>query len=288
MIKSMTGYGKANGEVQGINTTLEIKSLNSKFLELFIRLMAFRDKETELRNMLTKEIERGKVEVNLAIDNQEEKRKSFLNKEVIAGYYKDLLALKPDLNLSTPDYLKIIMGLPNVMNVDKGETGEKGWLQLEELVKKAIRAFNEFRIMEGKVLAADFTMRLNLIDACLTKIEKLEPARMKALKGRLKKGIEGIADISIDKNRFEQELIYYLEKIDITEEKVRLKSHLRYFSETMKAKDSNGKKLGFITQEIGREINTIGSKANDAGIQKLVVEMKDELEKIKEQTANVL
>jgi uncharacterized protein (TIGR00255 family) len=288
MIRSMTGYGKAAGEINGSPATVEIKSLNSKFLELSVRLPAFRDKEPDLRMWLAKEIERGKADVSLVIEQTADERKPAINKELVVQYYNDLKSLKNEAGIDSPDYLRIIMGMPNVLNAEKGETDEKSWKQIEALFKKALKAFNEFRTAEGKTLAADYTGRLGSIAANLVKIEQFEPARISQLRARLKRGLDGLEDIAIDKNRFEQEMIYYIEKFDITEEKVRLQSHIKYFSETLKSSDSNGKKLGFILQEIGREINTIGSKANDADIQKLVVEMKDELEKMKEQSANVL
>lgn len=288
MIKSMTGYGKATGVVNESQVTIEIKSLNSKFIELGLRLVDFRDKEAEIRNWLVREIERGKAEMNIQVENNAEKRRSYLNKTLIHDYYKELLVLKKEFGLESTDYLKMILSMPNVLSNDRVETDEKTWKQLEDLIKKAVKAFNEFRTAEGKTLAADFTDRLKAIQSWLEKIEKHEPGRIKALRTKLKRGLAGLEEITIDKNRFEQELIFYIEKLDITEEKVRLRSHIHYFSETLKAKDSNGKKLGFIIQEIGREINTIGSKANDAYIQKFVVEMKDELEKMKEQSSNVL
>ena len=181
------------------------------------------------------------------------------------------------------------MRLPNVLNLEKTEADPKEWKTIETLSRKALAAFNDFRLKEGKTLQKDFEGRISSIKNQLKKIEKIEPGRIKSIKSRLNKGLEDLEDsLQIDKNRFEQELIYYIEKIDITEEKVRLRSHLSFFIETLKDDDSNGKKLGFILQEIGREINTIGSKANDASIQRHVVQMKDELEKMKEQAANII
>ncbi len=284
----MTGYGKASGEINGNAVSVEIKSLNSKFLELGLRLSAFRDKEADLRLWLGKELERGKAELSIQMENAADSRKPVLNKELVRDYYQDLLSLKTEMGLESADYLSIIAGMPNIFNIEKGETDERTWKQLEDIIKKAIRAFHEFRLTEGKALSSDFTERLEAVAACLEKIERMEPARLKAIRLKLKRGLAGIDELNLDKNRFEQELIYYIEKIDISEEKVRLRSHIQFFNQTLKAKDSNGKKLGFILQEIGREINTIGSKANDAGMQRLVVEMKDELEKMKEQSANVL
>jgi uncharacterized protein (TIGR00255 family) len=290
MIRSMTGFGKATGNAGGNMITVEVKSLNSKFLELNMRLPAiYKDKDLELRNEITKVVERGKVDFIVTIEQAPGARKSAFNKEVIKQYYADFAQLKKETKISSEDYLGIIMRLPNVLNIDKSEADAKEWKLIETVTRKALKEFNDFRIKEGKALQKDFEMRLQSIGDNLKKIEKVEPGRLKSIKGRLNKGLDGLEDSNvIDKNRFEQELIYYLEKIDITEEKVRLRSHLSFFIDTLKESESNGKKLGFILQEIGREINTIGSKANDAFIQRHVVEMKDELEKLKEQSANII
>ncbi|MFI5220598.1 MAG: YicC family protein, partial [Bacteroidia bacterium] len=200
----------------------------------------------------------------------------------------ELKLLERELKLPHADYLNTVLALPNAMGSEKQEITEKEWKEIEQLIRKAVKAFQSFRLAEGKSLEKDLLMRIKNINRYLAEIEKFEPQRLTSIKTRLSKMISEIDDASIDKNRFEQELIYYLEKIDITEEKVRLKSHCDYFLNTMNEKEANGKKLGFIIQEIGREINTIGSKANDASIQRSVVEMKDELEKMKEQVANVL
>ena len=290
MIRSMTGFGKATGSAGSNIITVEVKSLNSKFLELNLRLPSvYKDKDLELRNEISKNVERGKVDFIVTIEQTPGSRKSAFNKEVIKSYFEDFAALKKELKLSSDDYLNIIMRLPNVMNLEKTEADAKEWKAIETLTRKALKEFNEFRLKEGKSLQKDFEGRLNAIKDNLRKIEKMEPERIKAIKSRLNKGLEGLEDtISVDKNRFEQELVYYIEKIDISEEKVRLRSHLSFFTDTLKDADSNGKKLGFIIQEIGREINTIGSKANDAAMQRHVVEMKDELEKMKEQAANII
>jgi uncharacterized protein (TIGR00255 family) len=290
MIRSMTGFGKATGVYGTNNITVEIRSLNSKFLELSLRMpMMYKDKEMDVRNDMTRSIERGKADVNVVIEAAPGARRSTLNNDVIAQYFTDLIALKDACGLTTDDYMNVIMRLPNVVNTDKTEADEKEWEVISGLISEALKAFNGFREREGGVLEKDFTERIASIDRKLSEIEILEPARMDAIRTRLQKGISEVAEnLNLDQNRFEQELIYYLEKIDITEEKVRLRSHLTYFIETIKKENSAGKKLGFILQEIGREINTIGSKANDAGIQRLVVEMKDELEKMKEQGANVV
>jgi len=289
MIRSMTGFGKATGNSGSNMISVEVKSLNSKFLELSLRLPAvYKDKELELRNDLSKQIERGKVDFSVTIEPTNGSKKSFFNRELVKQYFADLKDIQKDLGFSEADYLDVIMRLPNVLNNDKTEADEKEWKLIEQLCSKAVKEFIQFRTKEGKALETDFLSRLVEIEKCLKKIEKAEPGRLKNIKNRLIKGLEHIEDNNVDKNRFEQELIYYIEKIDITEEKVRLRSHLKFFGDTLKEKDSNGKKLGFILQEIGREINTIGAKANDAEIQRNVVMMKDELEKMKEQSANVV
>ncbi|MBL0340638.1 MAG: YicC family protein [Bacteroidetes bacterium] len=290
MIRSMTGFGKATGSAGSNMITVEVKSLNSKFLELNLRIPSvYKDKDLELRNEISKNVERGKVDFIVTIEQVPGARKSAFNKDIIKTYFEDFTTLKKDLKLSSDDYLSIIMRLPNVLNLEKTEADPKEWKTIEILTRKALKEFNDFRIKEGKALQKDFEIRLSGIKESLKKIEKIEPDRIKSIKGRLNKGLEGLDESGmIDKNRFEQELVYYIEKIDISEEKVRLRSHLSFFMDTLKDADSNGKKLGFIIQEIGREINTIGSKANDANIQRHVVVMKDELEKMKEQAANII
>lgn len=286
----MTGFGKASGSVGNNMITVEVKSLNSKFLELTLRLPAsYKDKDMELRNEISKGVERGKVDFAVTIETAPGSQKSAFNKDVIRQYADDFADIQKEMKLSSQDMLSVIMRLPNVLNADRSESDAKEWKMIESLTRKALKEFNEFRIREGKIIEEDFESRVDAIRSCLKKIEKAEPERMKTIRGRIGKNLEESGEAGqVDKNRFEQELIYYLEKIDITEEKLRLRAHLDFFIETLKSKDSNGKKLGFILQEIGREINTIGSKANDATIQRLVVEMKDELEKMKEQTANVI
>jgi len=290
MIRSMTGFGKASAIYESNSITVEVRSLNSKFLEFSLRLpYIYKEKEMELRSELSKAVERGKADIVVSIEPAPGTRKSSLNTDVINNYFQDLMSLRKEIGLTSEDYMNIIMRLPNVINTDKTEADEKEWLLIANLIADAMKGFNSFREREGGVLQQDFTERINSIEEKLIAIEKLEPGRMDAIRNRLKKGVTEVAEsMNLDENRFEQELIYYLEKIDITEEKVRLRSHLSFFLETLKKEDSAGKKLGFILQEIGREINTIGSKANDAGIQRLVVEMKDELEKMKEQGANVV
>ena len=286
----MTGYGSAKGTVGTQAVTVEIRSLNSKFLELNVRLpLQFRDKELEIRADVGKMLERGKADLNVSIDNNELAKRSTVNKEIFLAYYEDLKSLATETGMSDDNMLDAILKLPAVLNSEKSEMDEAQWKQLKGLIQSAVEQFNLFRSNEGNVLEQDVTQRLNAIENSIPQLENFEQARIESIRTRLHKSVNELKDqLNIDTNRFEQELIYYIEKLDISEEKVRLKSHCDYFIQTMNSKEANGKKLGFITQEIGREINTIGSKANDANMQRIVVEMKDELEKLKEQLANVL
>ncbi|MFM2157053.1 MAG: hypothetical protein RL516_1802 [Bacteroidota bacterium] len=286
----MTGYGSAKGTVGTQAVTVEIRSLNSKFLELNVRLpLQFRDKELEIRADVGKLLERGKADLNVSIDNNELAKRSTVNKEIFLAYYEDLKSLATETGMSDDNMLDAILKLPAVLNSEKSEMDEAQWKQLKGLIQSAVEQFNLFRSNEGNVLEQDVTQRLNAIENSIPQLENYEQARIESIRTRLHKSVNELKDqLNIDTNRFEQELIYYIEKLDISEEKVRLKSHCDYFIQTMNSKEANGKKLGFITQEIGREINTIGSKANDANMQRIVVEMKDELEKLKEQLANVL
>ncbi len=286
----MTGYGSAKGTVGTQSVTVEIRSLNSKFLELNVRLpLQFRDKELEIRADVGKLLERGKADLNVSIDNNELAKRSTVNKEIFLAYYEDLKSLATETGMSDDNMLDAILKLPAVLNSEKSEMDETQWKQLKGLIQSAVEQFNLFRSNEGNVLEQDVTQRLNAIENSIPQLENFEQARIESIRTRLHKSVNELKDqLNIDTNRFEQELIYYIEKLDISEEKVRLKSHCDYFIQTMNSKEANGKKLGFITQEIGREINTIGSKANDANMQRIVVEMKDELEKLKEQLANVL
>jgi uncharacterized protein (TIGR00255 family) len=290
MLKSMTGYGSAKGTVGTQSVTVEIRSLNSKYLELNVRLpLQFRDKELEIRADVGKLLERGKADLNVSIDNNELAKRSTVNKEIFLAYYEDLKSLATETGMSDDNMLDAILKLPAVLNSEKSEMDEAQWKQLKALIQSAVEQFNLFRSNEGNVLEQDVTQRLNAIENAVPQLEQYEQARIESVRARLHKSVNELKDqLNIDTNRFEQELIYYIEKLDISEEKVRLKSHCDYFLQTMNSKEANGKKLGFITQEIGREINTIGSKANDANMQRIVVEMKDELEKLKEQLANVL
>ena len=292
MVKSMTGFGSASSDISGTAVTIEIKSLNSKFLELSLRLPSmYRDKELELRAELSKLVERGKVDVSINIGsvNSDLSKKSNINKEIFKAYFEELNQLRDELKVSDQLIFETIIKLPFVLGNEKAEGDEEQWKAINILVKEAILKFNSFREVEGKVTEDDLKLRIKNIFILLIEAEKYEKGRTENIRERLHKNLSEIKDItSVDQNRFEQELIFYFEKLDITEEKLRLRSHCDYFLETLKSTEANGKKLGFITQEIGREINTLGSKANDANMQRTVVEMKDELEKLKEQLANVL
>ncbi len=290
-LKSMTGFGKAVSEIFGKKVTVEVRSLNSKGIDLNLRLpYIYKEKELELRNEISKQIERGKVDLTVFIESTEEALPVTINKTLAKKYYKELKALSEELNESDQNLLSMIVKMPDVLKgeretmvLDEGE-----WTQVKTAVNKAIEAFQKFRSDEGKTLTKEFESRISTIMSLLQEVVTLDGLRIQNIKERIKTNLTEVIDKEkIDENRFEQELIYYIEKLDVTEEKLRLKTHLDYFTNTMQELGS-GRKLGFISQEIGREINTIGSKANDAGIQKIVVQMKDELEKIKEQLLNVL
>ncbi len=289
--KSMTGFGKAVNEIPGKKITVEIRSLNSKQLDLNLRIpYLYKEKELELRTELSKQLERGKVDVSVYTESTQETVPTTLNKNLAKAYYNELRSLSQELNEKEENLLSLVVKMPDVLKAEKEtvELDEAEWNQVKVAVNKAIDAFQKFRDDEGKTLEKEFQNRIGIIGKLLNEVLSLDNARVENIKKRIKNNLEEVIDINkIDQNRFEQELIYYIEKLDITEEKLRLKTHLDYFNETMK-EPASGRKLGFISQEIGREINTIGSKANDAGIQKLVVQMKDELEKVKEQLLNVL
>jgi uncharacterized protein (TIGR00255 family) len=290
MIRSMTGFGKASGEFSGKIISVEVKSLNSKFLEFSLRLPSiYKDKDLELRSELSKIIERGKADISIIIEHGPGAATNTLNTEVIKAYYNELKNIGAEAGTTSENLLSSILHLPFVVNTDKGIPSEEEWNFIQSLMRDALKAFTGYRETEGKTIFKDLSGRILTIETLLTKLEGFEKERMGNVKARLLKNLETVnTNIEYDKNRFEQELIYYLEKLDISEEKSRLRSHCTYFIQTINSKENNGKKLGFITQEIGREINTIGSKANDADMQRLVVEMKDEAEKLKEQLSNVL
>ncbi len=291
MIKSMTGFGKFVSEIPGKKITVEVRSLNSKSIDLNLRMpYMYKEKELELRSYVSKQMERGKVDLTIFTESTNESAPVAINKTLAKTYYKELKSLSEELNEGSSNLLALVLKMPEVMKAEREvvELDDAEWLQVKTAVDKSIEAFQVFRSDEGKILANEFETRINIIYDLLEQVLAGDAARIENIRTRIKNNIaELVEKEKIDENRFEQELIYYIEKLDITEEKLRLKTHLDYFIKTMQ-EPSGGRKLGFIAQEIGREINTIGSKANDATVQKLVVQMKDELEKIKEQLLNVL
>lgn len=289
MIKSMTGFGKAVCEVQNKKITVEARSLNSKQLDLNMRMPGqYRQKELELRTDVSKRVERGKVDISIFYELSEESKTSNINRELVKRYYNELTSLADELHDKNTSYLPLILKMPDIYKAEKEEPDENEWEQIKSTLDEALNELNKFRMDEGEILGKEFESRIENIKSLLNNIEPLDAQRIIRLRERIKKDIsEFVENEKIDQNRFEQELIYYIEKIDFTEEKTRLRAHCDYFLATLK-EDSSGRKLGFISQEIGREINTLGSKANDSDIQKMVVQMKDELEKIKEQLLNVL
>jgi uncharacterized protein (TIGR00255 family) len=291
MIKSMTGYGIASFDSGSTKYTVEVKSLNSKFLELSLRLpKIFAEKEFQLRNDCSKLIERGKVNLSINTEQVSQSVKAAgIDKDLLKHYYNQLKSVSEELGEPTGNLLQLALGLPEVVKYEEDTISEDEWKAVEKTFQQAMAAFQDFRAQEGNVIEQEIKGRINIILKNLELVELEDPKRVPLIRERLNTFLaEAASREAIDQNRFEQELIYYIDKLDITEEKVRLKAHCEYFTETLKNADANGKKLGFISQEIGREINTLGSKANDANIQKLVVGMKEELEKIKEQLLNVL
>lgn len=286
----MTGYGKAVCELPQKKVTVEIRSLNSRQLDLGLRVHpSYRDKEAELRSELSRSLERGKVDFSIFAEHTGDAGLVSLNTPLALNYHNVLKTLAQQIGEDKDaEYLPLIVKMPDVLKQEKQEVDESEWKQVQGAVQEAIRAFNAFRDDEGRTLFKEFEQRIGIILAKLAEVINLDPQRIAGIRERIGRNLdEFIGAEKIDRNRFEQELIYYMEKLDITEEKLRLQTHCEYFLKTM-SEASSGRKLGFIAQEIGREINTIGSKANEAGIQRLVVEMKDELEKIKEQLLNVL
>ena len=285
MIKSMTGYGKSVIQLPTKKITVEIKSLNSKNLDLNTRVpSSYREKELEIRKLISKSLVRGKVDFNLHVEITGEKTNAKVNESVVKQYMNQLKNISSVAEL---ELLKMAVRMPDSMKIEREEINTDEFKSILEGINEALTAINLYRSDEGEVLENDFNIRIKNISKLLIKVIAVDSDRMTIVKDRLRKAIEDLKEV-IDENRFEQELIYYLEKYDITEEKVRLENHLNYFNEALNSSDSNGKKIGFICQEIGREINTIGSKSNHAPMQQLVVQMKDELEKIKEQSLNVL
>jgi uncharacterized protein (TIGR00255 family) len=282
----MTGYGKFVLELPLKTIRVEIRALNSKSIDLNLRMPSdYRSKELELRKIIGAALGRGKVDVSLNVEKSKSEKAAKINLAVVQNYIQQLKGIAP--TDSVLELLKMAVKMPDAFGAEKEEIDAEEWSQILNAVAKALEGLNAYRSDEGQVLLTDFTARIKTIESLLKNVEKMDSERVVNMRKRLGKGVAEFKE-SLDQNRFEQELIYYIEKLDITEEKVRLQNHLNYFIKTLNSVDSNGKKLGFISQEIGREINTIGSKANFAPMQKQVVQMKDELEKIKEQLLNVL
>ena len=293
MLKSMTGFGSVILDTETFSLTVEVKSLNSKSLDIFTKIShIISHKEIELRNLIGKVLERGKV--NLFINYQNKTQitdRATINKELVKVYYQELLETAKIVGATdTKDLFRIAMLMPDAYNNPQPQgISDHEWQTIQQAVENALHSCEAFRVQEGKMMVAMLEECITKITNALKKIELKDPERVVNLKNRLRQQVqEFVSNESLDQNRFEQELIYYIEKLDINEEKTRLHNHLQYFTESLHSQESNGKKLNFIAQEIGREINTIGSKANDAEIQRLVVQMKEELEKIKEQLNNVL
>ena len=285
MIQSMTGYGKSLVQLESGNLTIEIKSLNSKNIDLNTRITnSVKSKELLIRKHLSDKLKRGKIEFLLYKDSTNNNKKSLLNSPLINTYIDQLRDI---VDGSAVELLKIAVKMPEAIISEKIEENDSDWPIIFKQIENAIESLIKYRKDEGLVLEKDFIMRIHKIEDLLSSINKIDPKRINHIRSKINLEIEKL-NIGHDNNRFEQELIYYIEKIDITEEQVRLKNHLEYFLSSIKNSTSNGKKLAFIGQEIGREINTIGSKANNSEMQKLVIQMKDELEKIKEQLLNVL
>ncbi|MEI8202611.1 MAG: YicC/YloC family endoribonuclease [Bacteroidota bacterium] len=289
MIKSMTGFGSASYINKDKKISVEIKSLNSKQLDINSRVPLFmKNHEMEIRSMIAQKLERGKIDFYINMEGIEGEPVVNLNQRLLIKYCQELRKVSEIINEPVTDILGLALRMPDVFSAPE-QTDEKDWIQLAEFIAEAINGLNTSREHEGKVLENDMQMRVMLITKLLEKIKPFEKKRIENIRERIKNDLKKYFDESqIDKNRFEQELFFYIEKLDITEEKVRLKKHCGFFLETLNERESNGKKLSFIIQEMGREINTLGSKANDAEIQMIIVQMKDELEKIREQLMNVL
>lgn len=288
-LQSMTGFGRSQGQYNSRKITIEIRALNSKQFDLNTRLHAFyKEKEFDFRTLLGKQLERGKIDFSVYVEEGAESQTVSINKTLANAYYNELKLLASQINEPHTNYLQLLIQMPEVLKAERAMLSDEEWNYILELSNEAITGFKKFRADEGNTLQKDLVLRVSNISELLQSILQFDETRLANMRARLRNSIETAIDPKlVDQNRFEQELIYYLEKLDITEEKVRLKTHCDYFIDTLN-EDSPGRKLAFISQEIGREINTIGSKANDVNIQKSVVLMKDELEKIKEQLNNIL
>jgi uncharacterized protein (TIGR00255 family) len=282
----MTGFGKATLQLPTKKITIEVKSLNSKGLDLNVRMPSlYREMELGLRNLIASKLERGKIDFSIYIESTAEQTSTRVNVPIVKAYINQLREVYADADET--ELMKMAVRMPDTMKVEREEIDESEWATIQNVIEEALQNILNFRKDEGESLEKEFQLRIGNIRQFMNEALALDPERVQAIKDRLQTAIAEL-QVNVDENRFEQELIYYLEKLDITEEKVRLTNHLDYFLDTIKGTEANGRKLGFITQEMGREINTMGSKSNHAQMQKLVVQMKDELEKIKEQVLNVL
>jgi uncharacterized protein (TIGR00255 family) len=291
MIRSMTGYGKAEIILPDKKVTIEIKSLNSKNNDTYVKLpYAYRSKELEVRQIINEKLQRGKIDVNIFYELNAGVTPAVINSELVKSYYRQLSEINKELGVDTDqNLLSVVMRLPDAVKQERTEFDETEWIKIKEILNLAISEVDNFRTQEGKALEKDILLNVANITKGLEETGKYENARIGKIREKLDTQLHELKiKEDLDKNRFEQELIYYLEKMDVSEEKVRLANHCKYFHETMKNEDNTGKKLGFILQEMGREINTLGSKASDSDMQKIVVSMKDDLEKIKEQILNIL
>ncbi|MDR2916796.1 MAG: YicC family protein [Tannerella sp.] len=290
MIQSMTGFGKMTAELPAKKVTIEVKALNSKQLDLFTRIPSiYREKEMEIRSVLSQKLERGKIELTITIENIGKDLSTKINVSAVECYKKQIEEIADSLNIDKPaEWFPTLLRLPDVIKTEMVETDEEEWKIVFKAIEDTIQKLYEFRIQEGVMLSQLFEQKISNIAGLLKQVEPYEKERLEKIKARITDNLQKIPDVQIDSNRLEQEMIYYIEKLDINEEKTRLDNHLKYFIETLSSHHGQGKKLGFIAQEMGREINTLGSKSNHAEMQQIVVQMKDELEQIKEQVLNVL
>ena len=290
MIHSMTGYGKAIAELPNKKITIEIKSLNSKQFDLSTRIPTiYKEKEIAMRNALSRQLERGKVDLSMNVEVIHKNVSSKIDHEVLGQYHQELQKVAAEMHVAEPqDWLSMLMRLPDVMRQEAEELSDEEWIAIEAAINEATNKLEAFRQQEGEMLAKVLTEKIENIRALLADVEPFEAERIEKIKNRIYDGLKNLENVDYDKSRFEHEMIYYIEKLDINEEKTRLAHHLNYFVETLRGEKAQGKKLGFIAQEIGREINTLGSKANQSNMQRIVVQMKDELEQVKEQILNVL
>ncbi|MDR3262107.1 MAG: YicC family protein [Tannerella sp.] len=290
MIQSMTGFGKVTAELPSKKVTVEIKSLNSKQFDLNARISpVYREKEIQIRNELLQILERGKIEFAIYIENIGKDTAARINLPVVESYFEQIGTLSKHLHIAEPsDWYQALLRMPDVIRNEVTEADESEWATIHDAIREATRHLISFRIQEGVMLQKLFEEKIAKIADLLTRIDRYENERIEKIKNRILENLKNINEVEYDKHRFEQELIYYIEKLDVNEEKARLDNHLKYFIDTLNQGRGQGKKLGFIAQEIGREINTLGSKSNHAEMQQIVVQMKDELEQIKEQVLNVL